>query len=165
MTTATTTTLAQSFPDKTRGIVCHTATGQDCLANATRCVYRNGAHFNRPSFAATFPMTREIADFFARDACAINGGDWSTIQQQCICKTTTRNKEGAYCLARGQDLSLNNEKLPSLVSSAASHSSASDYLDFPNQSDKTAISGGLTFCFVVLLGLLLITARVVAKNY
>lgn len=81
-----------SFQDE--AITCHTGSG-NCLANATLCIHANSGHFNVPSFAKAFPMTNEIADFFAQDACAINGGEWSSSNMNCSCKNGAK---GTYCL-------------------------------------------------------------------
>jgi poly(3-hydroxybutyrate) depolymerase len=85
-----------SFLDEAKGIVCLTATGGDCQANTTFCAYQHGGHFNSPSFKKAFPMTTQIADFFARDACSIYGGSWSLEQKNCACQNT--QTKGTYCL-------------------------------------------------------------------
>jgi poly(3-hydroxybutyrate) depolymerase len=82
-----------SYKDESRQISCRT--GVDCAANTTYCVHK-AQHFNTPSFEKAFPMTNEIGDFFARDACGIHGGMWSPQWRNCSCDTA--NGRGTYCL-------------------------------------------------------------------
>jgi poly(3-hydroxybutyrate) depolymerase len=70
-------------------VTCYTY--PSCQANTTYCIHQNKGHFNQPSFRTAFPMTTEIADFFARDACK---GSWSPGQRTCTCPT---GYQGAYC--------------------------------------------------------------------
>jgi hypothetical protein len=67
--------------------------------NTTYCIYQHKAHFNRPSFEGAFSMSRDIADFFARDACSINGGSWDSSQRSCSC--ASGDATGIYCLLFG----------------------------------------------------------------
>jgi poly(3-hydroxybutyrate) depolymerase len=84
-----------SFQDESRQISCRT--GINCAANTTYCTHKR-KHFNGPSFEAAFPMTNEIGDFFARDACGINGGIWSAPWRNCSCDTASSGGRGIYCL-------------------------------------------------------------------
>jgi hypothetical protein len=89
-----------SFQDDSRQISCHT--GTNCAANTTYCTHKR-QHFTDPSFEMAFPMTNEIADFFARDACGIQGGMWSAPWRNCTCDTATGR--GVYCLGRSTESS------------------------------------------------------------
>ena len=72
---------------------------EKCQANTTYCSYKNKGHFNKGGFANSFPMSEEIVDFFARDACEQQGnGIWSTVDRTCTC-----NKQ------QGQDELSNND--------------------------------------------------------
>lgn len=78
-------------------IKCHTATG-DCLAETKYCMHENKGHFDKPSHAESFPMVNDIADFFAKDACSLNGGSWSSSSKSCTCKSSSQSG-GFYCMA------------------------------------------------------------------
>mmetsp|Transcript_2556 Transcript_2556/g.3766 ORF Transcript_2556/g.3766 Transcript_2556/m.3766 type:complete len:378 (+) Transcript_2556:442-1575(+) len=88
-----------SYTDPNRGIECYTTTGTDCKANSTICLHRNSAHFNRPSFDETFPMAKEVIDFFAKDACEIRDGKWDDDNEArggaCTCP---EDRGGTFCL-------------------------------------------------------------------
>jgi len=81
-------------------------TGVNCQANATFCLHEKGGHFNNPSLETAFPMMTDIADFFARDACSINGGRWSSKSKQCVCALSRDGfvNDGKYCLVPPRDL-------------------------------------------------------------
>jgi poly(3-hydroxybutyrate) depolymerase len=73
-----------TYTDKERGIECRAGVG--CTANTTLCVYEHSGHFNSGgSFSRSFPMFQEVGEFFARDACSMNQGQWDTIHTQCDC--------------------------------------------------------------------------------
>jgi poly(3-hydroxybutyrate) depolymerase len=92
-------------------VTCMTTSGSGCQANTTFCTHQHGGHFNGGGgFSRAFPMTLEIAEFFARDACSIHGGTWSSsssslsssstintsaISGRCACPP---NRKGTYCL-------------------------------------------------------------------
>jgi len=84
-----------SYVDGSRGVKCLTATGTDCKANATICLHENSGHFNNPSFGEAFPFAREVFDFFAKDACAINDGTWDGTRNMCSCPV---DRGGMFCL-------------------------------------------------------------------
>mmetsp|Transcript_6535 Transcript_6535/g.9361 ORF Transcript_6535/g.9361 Transcript_6535/m.9361 type:complete len:414 (+) Transcript_6535:266-1507(+) len=85
----------------TNQVQCVTATGTDCLANTTLCVYQDKAHFTTPSFEAAFPMTANVADFFARDACSLHDGTWSSTTKSCSCKNDDDDNSSYFCLEKG----------------------------------------------------------------
>ena len=82
-----------SYTDTDKGIACLTTTGDDCKANTTICTHHSG-HFNSPSFSKAFPFAKEVVDFFARDACEVNG-KWNETSAICTC---TEEKGGTFCL-------------------------------------------------------------------
>ena len=98
-------------------VTCLTASGSGCRSNTTFCTHQHGGHFNQGGFARAFPMTLEIAEFFARDACSIHGGTWlsssslssntnananananvnTSTSGRCVCPP---NRKGTFCLA------------------------------------------------------------------
>jgi poly(3-hydroxybutyrate) depolymerase len=91
-----------------KDVTCITSSGHGCQANTTFCTHQHGGHFNSPSFSGAFPMTLDIAEFFARDACSIHGGTWSgsssssssTSDTRCACPP---NRKGDYCLVRSEE--------------------------------------------------------------
>jgi len=94
-------------------VTCYTY--PNCLANTTYCVHQHKGHFNRPSLEKVFPMSDEIAEFFARDACQANGhGQWiergGDGPSRCICE---HKASGQYCTSLGttSPLSNNNDAL------------------------------------------------------
>ena len=89
--------LEQSFDDASRGISCMTATGESCIANNTICLYEHSGHFNGHSFADSFPMSEQVVDFFATDACNINDGIWNNEDKECLCREKSKFG-GTYCL-------------------------------------------------------------------
>ena len=72
-----------TYTDKELGIECRAGVG--CTSNTTLCVYEHSGHFNSGSFSRSFPMFQEVGEFFARDACSMNQGQWDTIHTQCDC--------------------------------------------------------------------------------
>ena len=82
--------------DEDGKITCHTATG-DCLAETKYCIHEKKGHFNNPSHEQSFTMVNDIADFFARDACSLNGGNWFSSSKSCICKNSSQSG-GVYCM-------------------------------------------------------------------
>ena len=88
---ATTTT----YTDKKRGIQCRS--GDGCKSNTTLCVYENSGHFNRGGFS--FPMFEEVGDFFARDACSLNKGQWESQDKKCSCNDDDQSSTFLYCSA------------------------------------------------------------------
>lgn len=85
-------------------MTCYQA-GSNCWANTTYCVHSHGGHFNNPSFEKSFPMTGQIGDFFARDACEnVGGGSWSSGTKNCTCSIDGDrdiNSTATYCLSDG----------------------------------------------------------------
>ena len=111
--TTTTTTIVDTSTNSANNndeIVCTSM--NDCKANTTFCRHSSGGHFNQPSFKNAFPMTIEIADFFAKDACSIHGGNWDAHERTCSCSSTATGggatKQGTYCLAGGVNDNGNN---------------------------------------------------------
>jgi len=75
-----------SYIDKRGGIECRSRVG--CSSNTTLCVHKNSGHFNtnlNGSFTIGFPMFEEVGDFFARDACFLNAGQWESGNKKCTC--------------------------------------------------------------------------------
>lgn len=67
-------------------IDCYTASG-NCDANTTICIYANTGRLSDP-------VVREsVIQFFAVDACGINGGTW--LDGACSC---SNNRSGAFCI-------------------------------------------------------------------
>jgi poly(3-hydroxybutyrate) depolymerase len=93
--------LEQSYKDEQVGITCLTSTSSSCAANNTICMYDHSGHFNSNSFERSFPMAEQIIDFFARDACNINGGLWSDQTKQCDCQYSGYG--GTFCLGDSVD--------------------------------------------------------------
>jgi len=90
---------------KARSIVTCYQVGSDCRANTTYCIHSHGGHFKSPSFEKSFPMTGQIGDFFARDACEnVGGGSWSLEYKNCDCSSGGDNdidNTASYCLNKG----------------------------------------------------------------
>ena len=85
-----------TFKDEIRGIECRS--GQGCESNTTLCVYEKAGHFTRPTFSKGFPMFEEVGDFFARDACSVNDGHWSSEKKSCSCDVgSSGNRPWTYC--------------------------------------------------------------------
>ncbi|OEU11639.1 hypothetical protein FRACYDRAFT_244757 [Fragilariopsis cylindrus CCMP1102] len=121
-----------TYTDKERGIECRAGVG--CTANTTLCVYEHSGHFNSGSFSRSFPMFQEVGEFFARDACSMNQGQWDTIHTQCDCDDSGGTNNNAqqsqqsslsYCSAVTSTSTGNINSLDSslLESSAMSSSS------------------------------------------
>jgi len=81
--------------DEIKGIECYAATGS-CLAETKYCMHANESHFNYPSFKEAFPMSKNIADFFASDACLNNNGIWNSTEKKCNCNDEI-HMGGLYC--------------------------------------------------------------------
>jgi poly(3-hydroxybutyrate) depolymerase len=107
--------------------------------NTTYCIYQHKAHFNRPSFEDAFPMSMsiDIADFFARDACSINGGSWDAGQRSCSC--TSANSTGIYCL-----LLVDGTRLPVTTSELLDNQP-------PSQTAKSLITVAMLAAVTILL--------------
>ena len=91
--------LEQIYRGKRADVTCYQA-GSKCWANTTYCIHNHRGHFNRPSLAAAFPMSDEVIDFFARDACeTVGGGSWSSEEKACTCDGLVGNS--SYCLDQG----------------------------------------------------------------
>ncbi len=75
---------------------CRTFASGSCQANTTYCIHQHKGHFNQPSFEASFPMSFDVADYFARDACGLGGGTWDNQQRYCHCLSTAA--PSPYCL-------------------------------------------------------------------
>ena len=92
------TVLTIGFRNDDMGVMCRTAAKTaSCRANVTLCVYEKGGHFNRPSFHDAFPLSMEIGDFFARDACegVPPSGTWSQELKTCSRgRSSSSAKEG-----------------------------------------------------------------------
>jgi len=83
-----------TYIDNGRGIECRS--GDDCSSNTTLCVHKNSEHFN-PFSKGGFPMFNEIGDFFARDACLMNEGNWHAKSKLCSC--ADEQSSWMYCSA------------------------------------------------------------------
>lgn len=71
-------------------------TYESCQANTVLCIYENQGHFSRFWFPT---MKDEIGHFFARDACSLQGGEWSSKEKKCSCVMAVSSKaDGIYCL-------------------------------------------------------------------
>jgi poly(3-hydroxybutyrate) depolymerase len=89
-----------TYTDKERGIDCRSGVG--CTSNTTLCVYEQSGHFNSGSFTRSFPMFQEVGEFFARDACSMNHGQWDSINTKCDCDDGTNSnaqQQLPYCSA------------------------------------------------------------------
>jgi len=81
-------------------VTCYQA-GSKCWANTTYCIHNHRGHFNRPSLSKAFPMSDEVSDFFARDACeTVGGGSWSSEERACTCDGVVGDAS-SYCLDQG----------------------------------------------------------------
>lgn len=83
------------FEDEKRQIKCYQHS--NCKANTTMCIHAKGKDFN--PVKDRFPMTMEVADFFARDACFLSSGSsWVADDRnpECVCKD--ENSTAIYCL-------------------------------------------------------------------
>jgi poly(3-hydroxybutyrate) depolymerase len=111
-----------TYTDKERGIECRSGVG--CTSNTTMCVYEHSGHFNSGSFSRSFPMFQEVGEFFARDACSMNQGQWDTINIQCDCDGGTNNNAQhsslSYCSAVTTTENINSLDSSLLESSAVS---------------------------------------------
>ena len=95
--------LEQSFEDTQKGISCLTSVGKSCIANNTICMYNHSGHFNGGSFATSFPMSEQVMDFFANEACAVNNGLWDNKNKACTCQDELVG--GVFCLdSAGSDV-------------------------------------------------------------
>ncbi|KAL3935459.1 MAG: hypothetical protein SGBAC_009019 [Bacillariaceae sp.] len=84
-----------TFEDEKRKIKCYQQS--NCKANTTMCIHENGNDFN--PVKDRFPMTMEVADFFARDACFLSKGSaWVADDRtpECVCKD--ENSTAIYCM-------------------------------------------------------------------
>jgi poly(3-hydroxybutyrate) depolymerase len=81
--------------DGYQAVTCYEA-GSHCKTNTTFCVHEQGGHFGSPSFEKSFPMSSDIANFFARDACSTDEGTWDPELKQCNCRASSIN--ATYCL-------------------------------------------------------------------
>jgi len=105
---------------KPDAVTCYTY--KNCAANTTYCIHQHKGHFNRPSFDAAFPMSMEIADFFARNACNAYGhGRWMEETSRCICQEGTDGAklEQKYCTPPQGD-----DNIPTLLPPTSSLSEA-----------------------------------------
>jgi len=84
-----------TYTDKKRGIECRS--GDGCKSNTTLCVYENAGHFNAGTFSNRFPMFEEVGDFFARDACSLNEGQWESEDRKCLCNDDQKSPFLLYC--------------------------------------------------------------------
>mmetsp|Transcript_2759 Transcript_2759/g.6465 ORF Transcript_2759/g.6465 Transcript_2759/m.6465 type:complete len:416 (-) Transcript_2759:73-1320(-) len=81
--------------DERRKITCYQHS--NCKANTTMCIHAVGGDFK--PVKDRFPMTMEVADFFARDACFLSKGSaWVADDRlpECVCKD--ENSTAIYCL-------------------------------------------------------------------
>jgi hypothetical protein len=131
-------------------VTCITSNG--CDANTTFCTHQKGGHFNRPSHSKAFPMTLDIAEFFARDACLIHGGTWSLSvlsssssgsSNRCLCP---QDRTGIYCLVGSDE--------EQQIQIFAKHHQ--DHLDISHENDPVANNGGLGTFFMI--GIFLVAA-------
>lgn len=79
-------------------VECRTFVSDSCQANTTYCIYQHKGHFNQPSFEESFPMSFEVADYFARDACGLGGGRWDDSMKTCQCPSKPTATQSPYCL-------------------------------------------------------------------
>jgi poly(3-hydroxybutyrate) depolymerase len=114
--------ITTTYTDKERGIECRSGVG--CTSNTTLCVYEHSGHFNSGSFSRSFPMFQEVGEFFARDACSMNQGQWDTINTQCDCVSGTNSNAQQpsllYCSAVTTTENINSLDSSLLESSAVS---------------------------------------------
>ena len=103
-----------SYEDSNMGVSCQTIQGEGCQANSTICIHSMEGHFNQPSFETSFRMQEEVGAFFARDACSINGGTWSTADRYCNCGIGASGN-GRYCLSTGMGGSHDSDTTPPLL--------------------------------------------------
>ncbi|CAJ1930885.1 unnamed protein product [Cylindrotheca closterium] len=89
--------LEKLYREQRADVTCYQA-GSNCWANTTYCIHNHRGHFNRPSLEAAFPMSDEVSDFFARDACEnVGGGSWSSEERYCTCDNIVVG-DSSYCL-------------------------------------------------------------------
>lgn len=72
---------------------CYTYDG--CQANTTYCFHQGTGHFGPAFLKQGLTISKEIPDFFCRDACSFRGGSWNAPARKCSCPT---NFQGLYCL-------------------------------------------------------------------
>jgi poly(3-hydroxybutyrate) depolymerase len=127
-TTTTTTTISNE------NVTCRTMdtteidhSSKSVVINSTLCIHERGGHFNRPSFSKGFPMTREIAIFFARDACLIHDGTtWSEDTHTCTCPSSSSSSSfSPYCLEGPSSSSSGSSELDAVGTTTSSSSSGS----------------------------------------
>ena len=138
--------LKQSFKDTNRGISCMTAIGESCIANNTICLYEHSGHFNGRSFADSFPMSEQVMDFFASDACDINDGLWNDQTKECSCQEKSKFR-GTYCLDPIGDDTLSSNEYP-LTYGGKSMSSATE---LSKRMPTHFFTGGVLFLTVAAM--------------
>jgi len=141
-----------TYTDKERGIECRAGVG--CTSNTTLCVYEHSGHFNSGSFSRSFPMFQEVGEFFARDACSINQGQWDTINTQCDCDDGGTNNNAqqsqsslSYCSAV-TSTSTTTENIISLDSSLLGSSTVSSSTNMMLGTTVTIIITVVTITFL-----------------
>lgn len=83
------------FQDDKSKITCYQQS--DCKANTTMCIHANGNDFK--PVKDRFPMTTQVADFFARDACFLSKGSaWVADDRNPECVCQNENSTAIYCL-------------------------------------------------------------------
>ena len=91
----------QHSPNNNQG-VCMTAISPSCIANSTLCEYKEGFTGGDNYFGTTFPMSNEVAECIAREACTLNDGmvdiipgnvtDGREAKYVCACSVSAQNK-------------------------------------------------------------------------
>jgi hypothetical protein len=121
-----------SYLDEGQGISCITATGSKCVSNTTICMHEHGGHFNSPSFGRAFPMKKQVMDFFARDACEINNGEWDDSGVKCKCRQGL-GYGGRYCLDPAKESGKNSleSSLPNNLSTLEVEATETHEKSFP----------------------------------
>jgi len=98
--------------DEDEQLISTTTTTTMARVNTTFCIHPHGSgHFNTRLLQKSFPMTEDIANFFAKDACEVyhdasemntkqGAGVWDYNNQICICNN---GFEGLYCARTTQE--------------------------------------------------------------
>jgi len=134
-----------------------TATGESCVANTTLCLHEHSGHFNSPAFAKAFPMAEIVIDFFARDACEINNGQWDEAAYSCKCNDDI-TYSGLYCLdlIPTESKNLSGDKIRSQIDQF-------DNLARVESESKTSQSK-LVMCFIISIAIILLFALFLRKR-
>ena len=140
-----------TFKDDDRGIECRTRSGHGCSSNTTLCVYEHESHFKMNNF----PMQNEIGDFFARDACLMNGGSWSSVQRRCLCEEIA-SRSRIYCST------LYNNESPYTSTSVSTSAALGSMLDNDDPVESNLPQTVFIMSAVIILAAV---AALLIKNY